>query len=370
MHAHLRNPRSLDFDSLSSNRPIVSVVLALGTALCVVATLVVFMLHAPVGWDSVLWIAGSLGMSVLSSMALSRWALLAWGTLGAMGIAGGLGVLAQYSTEPGRWLLSDGLVISMTMTFLYHGTKEYLVACLGVWGVLGLLVPIEMNSPIDTVYVGVTWLGSLIVGAAISSLFHSARAENFRLREQMRSLALYDELTGLPNRRNFLAQYDALASQTDSNGLSLYLFMVDIDFFKRFNDDFGHDVGDMALKTVARTLAQEAGELCAARLGGEEFAVMGLMREPQALAFAARLNAAVAQCRVRERGITVSIGLARRVGKESCASLMRRADVGLYRAKTGGRNQYCVVADSDESISDTQWPAVERRATRGADTPS
>jgi diguanylate cyclase (GGDEF)-like protein len=350
--------KSLEIDSLGVNRPIVSAALALGATLCLGATLMVMALRGPVGWGSWSWIAASFGMAGLTRMVTSHPALLVSGSLGAAAIAGALGVLSTYSEDPSRWFLSDGLVITMTMAFLYHGFLEYFVGSAMVWGVLAVVVPLNVHGAIDDSYLLMTWLGSMIVGGVISSLFHAVRTENFELREQLRHLALHDELTGLPNRRSFLSQYDALAARTEGDGL--YLFMVDIDFFKRFNDDFGHDAGDLALQTVARVLEQEAGDLCTARLGGEEFALMGRLTDSQALAQAARLNQAVAACSVRERGITVSIGLARRQQEESCSSLMRRADIGLYRAKTGGRDRYCVVGDDGGEL----MLPPERRALR------
>ena len=129
--------------------------------------------------------------------------------------------------------------------------------------------------------------------------------------------------------------------------------MVDIDHFKRVNDTFGHDHGDVVLREVADVLAEETrrGDI-AVRLGGEEFAVffVGLTGEA-AVEAAERLRAECSR-RTRQPGgssggrstathVTVSVGVAERGPGEALAHVLRRADSALYAAKARGRDRVC-----------------------------
>ncbi|HBM72974.1 MAG TPA: hypothetical protein DD436_10190, partial [Erythrobacter sp.] len=90
-------------------------------------------------------------------------------------------------------------------------------------------------------------------------------------RHKSGELARRDPLTGLANRRALIEQFEGFAD----SGASLRLMVIDIDRFKRINDRFGHDMGDRVLQTIATVLLSHArGDICAARLGGEEFAML------------------------------------------------------------------------------------------------
>ncbi|WP_374527197.1 diguanylate cyclase domain-containing protein [Novosphingobium sp.] len=157
------------------------------------------------------------------------------------------------------------------------------------------------------------------------------------LQRQARELALSDPLTGLLNRRALLDNALALGG-----GEHLRLMLVDIDNFKAINDGFGHDTGDEVLVRVAERLACQAeirGSV--ARIGGEEFAILGTAEElPASLALAVLAdirNAAMPHA----QQVTVSIGVAegRIAGEADWRELFNRADTALYSAKTGGRNR-------------------------------
>lgn len=166
---------------------------------------------------------------------------------------------------------------------------------------------------------------------------------------RFRNLALADELTGLPNRRAFNLQLESLWADAISGSKPLALVILDADQFKQYNDVVGHLGGDACLRSIAQVLAGivEAGNGIAARIGGEEFAVilpdttLSLARE---VAEEVRLSVAglalahpFSPCGVQ----TVSLGVAARVPLIGQASidLMRLADQALYSAKRSGRNQ-------------------------------
>jgi diguanylate cyclase (GGDEF)-like protein len=191
----------------------------------------------------------------------------------------------------------------------------------------------------------------LMVGLRI----HASTAESLLLRlrndELIRELEQQvrrDGLTGLGNRNHFVATGCMELERAARYQHSLALLMVDIDHFKKINDTCGHLAGDEALKAVSRVCEEMVRTTdCLARLGGEEFAVLIPQTAlDQASAVAERLRAAVAGLRCDLQGsvvtLTVSIGVAiAEKSGEDLSSLMQRADLAMYEAKSKGRN--CVV---------------------------
>ncbi len=163
-------------------------------------------------------------------------------------------------------------------------------------------------------------------------------------------LAVTDPLTGLNNRRFLDHQLNTQVAKHIKGGPGLSLLMLDIDFFKRINDGYGHDAGDEVLKEFARRLALNVRVIdMACRFGGEEFVV--LMPETEgndALNIAERVRTQVADepfvlSDGRSLWVTVSVGVATSLGLgDSPESLLKRADAGVYEAKQSGRNRVIV----------------------------
>jgi diguanylate cyclase (GGDEF)-like protein len=180
--------------------------------------------------------------------------------------------------------------------------------------------------------------GRMLMYTDISDLVQ--RADRFA------QLAAIDGLTGLCNRREFDSLAEAEWSRFQRYQRPLSLMFVDIDHFKRINDNYGHDAGDSAIKHVAALCAAEKrGSDVVARFGGDEFAVlMAETDRAQARVLAERLLSRVASTPVKLGNgaavpLTVSIGIAQAtVSMSGMPALCRAADVSLYRAKTGGRN--------------------------------
>ena len=159
-----------------------------------------------------------------------------------------------------------------------------------------------------------------------------------------------DGLTGLCNRRAFDARLRRAMVRAKADQEPMSLVLLDIDHFKRFNDTYGHRTGDLVLRLVARIIADNVkGRDTAARYGGEEFAVILTGAELQAGAIVAgQMRALLDGKRLITKGVkqnygsvTISAGVAQFRPGDSVASLIERADVALYEAKSLGRNQVC-----------------------------
>ena len=172
---------------------------------------------------------------------------------------------------------------------------------------------------------------------------------NTRLREQLRSQSIRDPLTGLYNRRYLEESLERDVKRCLRHARPLTVFVIDVDHFKRYNDECGHAAGDTVLQSLGTLLRESLrAEDIVCRFGGEEFVVVLPDGDPDACVERAReLCAAVSGMIVNHRGsalrsVSISIGVAslQRHGT-SPEELLRAADSALYRAKEAGRN--CVV---------------------------
>jgi diguanylate cyclase len=160
--------------------------------------------------------------------------------------------------------------------------------------------------------------------------------------------AMTDALTGVPNRKSFDLRLRAETKTSAEKGDPLSLLMADIDYFKRFNDTHGHQIGDHVLRLVGRTLTETLkGRDTPARFGGEEFAViLPATALEGAMAVAEQIRRRVASRAIIRRdtqeelgSITLSIGVTQYRPGESPIEFIRRADQALYAAKSLGRNR-------------------------------
>lgn len=161
--------------------------------------------------------------------------------------------------------------------------------------------------------------------------------------DEMRQIAFMDFLTGLPNRRFLFDKGRAMHAQAISNGSSLQVAMLDIDFFKKINDTYGHECGDEVLKHMGRLLARHFKDDFVARVGGEEFVVLiGGRETAQAVTYLEAFREAVKQMVVRygelRVSFTVSIGVTGRV-LATLDETLKCADENLYQAKERGRDR-------------------------------
>jgi two-component system chemotaxis response regulator CheY len=187
----------------------------------------------------------------------------------------------------------------------------------------------------------------LLAGQRVSDL----HIELSRARVELSRQARTDPLTGLRNRLSLADDLDELQRLSGRYGREYCVALCDVDFFKRYNDTYGHPAGDQALRVVAATLVEQLRDVdLVYRYGGEEFLV--LLPEQTldgAVPALERVRTALIRTGVEHRSglpigrLTLSIGVARSGGEQEhdIRDLLAAADAALYRAKAAGRNQVC-----------------------------
>ncbi|PYE24296.1 PAS domain S-box-containing protein/diguanylate cyclase (GGDEF)-like protein [Paraburkholderia silvatlantica] len=198
----------------------------------------------------------------------------------------------------------------------------------------GSLLPVEIA--ISKINVG----GLIEFTAVIRDI-----TDRVQLMDLLQKQAVTDELTGLPNRREFTDIVDKLLESDNT----LSVFILDIDYFKKINDSYGHDVGDEVLRVLAKVVMNSDCRIGVfARWGGEEFvAALPDSDIGKATAAAEELRLAIEQQNFEHTWrlgkpvpFTVSIGVTERLpGERDLGPLVKRADLALYRAKDNGRNR-------------------------------
>jgi diguanylate cyclase (GGDEF)-like protein len=206
---------------------------------------------------------------------------------------------------------------------------------------------VHANDPQATVrFITTLAGGELALFCPIVAIPISAAFSRFQdARQRLEKLANTDSLTGLLNRRGFGEAVETRWRHLNADA-SVAALLVDIDGFKRANDEHGHDFGDAVLCSLASLIgeAAQARDAVAARYGGEEFVILlsGLPRH-EVLAIAVTLRVGFQARRIECNGVsatsTISIGVAHAVGPCDLAALIGRADAALYAAKRAGRNR-------------------------------
>ncbi|MDI1254100.1 GGDEF domain-containing protein [Thermomonas sp.] len=192
-------------------------------------------------------------------------------------------------------------------------------------------------------------IGGLAFGDHFMATFED-RTEQTAHSEQLLKMAYIDGLTGIANRRHFDETLQTEWRRCQRSGKSLSLLMIDIDYFKAYNDRYGHLHGDQCLQTVATALRArlDRAQDLVARFGGEEFICLlpecdlsGANRVAQALSLTVQELMIENHDSPVSRTLTISIGVATQMADDESTpeALLARADVNLYRAKQAGRNR-------------------------------
>lgn len=207
------------------------------------------------------------------------------------------------------------------------------------------------DVPVGVLGYAVVTLGAVQTMAAVVA--HDAqRATRTAFLEHgaVLSKAEHDGLTGLRNRRDFDQRFAAYWQHAVAVGEPLTVFMIDVDYFKAYNDRYGHQAGDDVLRRVARAVRVAArGSDVVARYGGEEFVMLALgLEESAAAALGERIRATVEQLAIPHEEsdcaqvVTISVGAAYvlPLPGRTPAGALQLADENLYRAKRQGRNAF------------------------------
>ncbi len=199
---------------------------------------------------------------------------------------------------------------------------------------------------------------------------------NIRLEEQSNT----DGLTGIANRRSFDRTLSREWGRGQRAETPLALIMLDVDHFKHFNDYYGHLAGDACLQSLSRALAQtgrRAGEMVA-RYGGEEFVILLPNTDIQEALEAAHhiqriiWSLALPHADTAPGIVTASLGVASLQAVRQCSaeSLLRRADIALYRAKQSGRNCVQAETDSPDAVERDELPETARNLAARFNVPT
>jgi diguanylate cyclase (GGDEF)-like protein len=235
----------------------------------------------------------------------------------------------------------------------------------GDWGMLALVGPIQAGLAEGRETMN-QWAALLSVALEHDSVLQTLREQE----EVLRRAALYDDLTGLPNRSHFRDRLVlAMARARRRPDFRYAVLLLDLDGFKLVNDSLGHEAGDRLLQEVARRVTAELRvNEAVARLGGDEFAVLveDFVGSQAPAVLADRLQAAVsAPCRLGDTdvAVTASIGIA--LGADDYVDtqdVMRDADAAMYYAKSSGKRAYALFAPSmHESALDRLRTGAELR---------
>ena len=197
--------------------------------------------------------------------------------------------------------------------------------------------------------------------ARLAASFNRMAAGIAERERRITHLAFNDTLTGLPNRALFHEHFDHLLKQAERRGGEVALLCLDLDDFKSINDTLGHAVGDELLRRVANRLTEQLGEAFVARLGGDEFVVVLPLGKAHGVDMLARrtLEAIAIPMHIGEHDLvpSSSIGIAISPSDGNDAeTLLRNADLALYRSKASGRGSFCFFEQS------MNQHAQERRA--------
>lgn len=278
-----------------------------------------------------------------------------------VGLAVGVGSLAIGHTAltMGVPISVGGYLVVIVYTFFFLGLRfDLALLTASIIVAISLAFSVAGGGPVPAIVSGFYSTFVMLVTCAVGAAqLEAVRRRDFLARREIFTKAHVDKLTGLPNRRSLDLHLSALWSKESTTDRHVAVCLLDIDHFKNYNDSYGHQAGDQALKKVAATLRRSLyrPEDFVARYGGEEFAIIaeGVDRE-SASKIVERVREAVYDLAIPhdrpgpENRITISAGLVvhnLRETERSMAGILQAADEALYGAKAGGRNRVVVASD-------------------------
>jgi diguanylate cyclase (GGDEF)-like protein len=281
--------------------------------------------------------------------------------------------LAQLGSLAGSSYVLAGLVVVVLYACLFLGLLfNVAMTIAGILIAAHFLGGLLVGLPSDELYYSTAILGgaAVIGGVSTYNLEHALRT-NFLETRLLNELAERDGMTGLYNRRIFDDYVQRLWRQSRREGAAVAIIFIDIDFFKVFNDIYGHQAGDDCLKKVAKCIARGAKRPFdfAARYGGEEF-VLVLYGPPDeyARSLPEQIRRDVLDLAITHGGssigkhVTVSVGLALATAgsSRSLAGAIQAADEALYQAKREGRNRVVFKDTDSDEVETGNFRVIQR----------
>jgi diguanylate cyclase (GGDEF)-like protein len=268
--------------------------------------------------------------------------------------------------------MTGELLIDTSVTAPVPGPLIYVRMPVGTY--TSPLGEIEMARSLRPVLLRTGFVASASIGLGLM-LFLALRVAPLRTLhaalEQAAFLSSHDTLTGLPNRRLFRARLEQSLQVAARDGTTVALFYLDLDYFKRINDLFGHSTGDATLSVVADRLrcCLRASDMLA-RLGGDEFAVIQtrLHRIEEADTLGQRLLSELAppielDGNCHHVGLSIGVALSEPKQVDQADKMMKSADMALYRAKEEGRGRVCFfLAEMDLKLQERHAMETDLRA--------
>lgn len=264
------------------------------------------------------------------------------------------------NTDPSEWnsrIEAVAMEIFEALNSATTGTEKYGAALKDFSGsVSNTASPAEITGKIKKILSETTDMATRM--ANLQDNLQTARTELSDLRNKLQATqheAMTDTLTELANRRCFDESLERLIEESRVEKEPLSLILADIDYFKKFNDSYGHQVGDQVLRLVAKSLVNGVkGQDVVARYGGEEFGlILPNTRIAGAIAVAENLRKTLARRKLARKGqgdsfavITLSFGVTEYRRGDSMETFLSRADGLLYQAKNMGRNRVCGSLDA------------------------
>ena len=275
-------------------------------------------------------------------------------------------------------LFHAAMMYAVVIIYGFVGMRFY-TAIIAGWcgGLIGIGISTWLNGSLDWTILNRTYTFSSFLGMALAYATDRQHRENYlqncmielnrlelmRQAQQLSILSQQDALTGLANRRYLDEVLENEWRSAIRHKLPITIMMIDIDFFKLYNDALGHIQGDQCLRRIAillGSISSRSGDL-AARYGGEEFLLLfSVTDKDQALIQVQQLMELVRNIGIIHpksnvsKHVTISVGVATMIPhlNDKLSDFISRADHALYTAKSNGRNQYHI-ATSDHIISET-----------------
>ncbi|WP_437224282.1 GGDEF domain-containing protein [Planctomicrobium sp. SH661] len=247
---------------------------------------------------------------------------------------------------------------ALNSRFVLVGICAWISCCLLVAGWMP-----ELSGNLHAVWLISGLLGLVSAVGLAETIKSDVRVQEELLNEYMHA-AMTDGLTGLANRQALDRTLTSLLREPPHRRGSIAMIMIDIDHFKAFNDQYGHQAGDAVLRVVSRKMQDFFGnKAMVARYGGEEFGIVlpnCRLSDADRLAEACRLTIKETGCEFRERrfSVTISCGVTEANSSDTPDSLTQRADMALYTAKKMGRDMIWI-ADPNSSGSNIQVVAPQ-----------